>query len=226
MTPPVSAMTKSHSQDFWFDEEGILNVVVRPDEKKSNAEVVISSALYEDLSDSNAAFQILGQVGISLIPGLGQIADARDTFTALRNLWNGKVGALRDLGFALIGWLPLGGDGAKFTVRTLIPEMYPTWGAFAAGIRSFVRVGDIGRLSPQQMTNLKRFESKIPQNSGEVTIRELSNGTILLQADSPARNIPGSFARYEKIIDREGKTLAYTKTTYAPDGGVVHVKNK
>lgn len=46
-----------------------------------------------------------------------------------------------------------------------------------------------------------------------------------MQATSPGR-VPGSRAVYEKQIDASGKTNQYTKTTYDPQGNIVHVKDK
>lgn len=81
-------------------------------------------------------------------------------------------------------------------------------------------------LNPQQITNLSRFQNKLPKNASQVRIYELPNGGKAFQADIPARNIPGSFATYEKQVDATGITVLYTKTTYAADGSIVHVKQK
>lgn len=40
------------------------------------------------------------------------------------------------------------------------------------------------------------------------------------------KTILGSKAVYEKQVDSSGKTIQTTKTTYAPDGTIVHVKDK
>ena len=48
----------------------------------------------------------------------------------------------------------------------------------------------------------------------------------MFQADSPASNIPGSFATYEKQIDALGRSVQVVKTTYAPDGSIVHIAPK
>ena len=81
-------------------------------------------------------------------------------------------------------------------------------------------------LSPQQFRNLARFNKKKPSNSTDTIIRDLPNGVKVFQADSPARNIPGSFARFEKQVDASGKTIQFTKTTFGPDGKIIHVKDK
>lgn len=81
-------------------------------------------------------------------------------------------------------------------------------------------------LTATQAENLKRFERSVPSAGGPATIRELPNGGRAFQADVPARDIPGSFATYEKQVDAFGETLSFTKTSYAPDGSIVHVKDK
>jgi len=77
-----------------------------------------------------------------------------------------------------------------------------------------------------QSANLNRFESKLPTNASETTIRDLPNGGKAFQAEVPAKNIPGSKAVYEKQVSNSGKTLEYTKTTYDNNGNIVHVKDK
>lgn len=80
--------------------------------------------------------------------------------------------------------------------------------------------------NPQQAANLKRFEKKIPSNSRDnVELHELPNGGVSAQATSPGR-VPGSRAVYEKQIDIDGNTIQSTKTTYGPNGSIIHVKDK
>ncbi len=38
--------------------------------------------------------------------------------------------------------------------------------------------------------------------------------------------MPGSYAEYIKILDKEGETVQYVKDIYAPDGTIVHSKVK
>jgi len=76
-------------------------------------------------------------------------------------------------------------------------------------------------------SNLNRFIKGTPSNAkNKIVARKLPNGGIAVQATSPAANIPGSKAVYEKQINSSGKTIQVTKTTYAPDGKIVHVKDK
>ncbi len=81
-------------------------------------------------------------------------------------------------------------------------------------------------LTPEQLANLNRFQKRLPQNASPVRIYNLPNSGKAFQADVPARNILGSYATYEKQIDSAGITLLYTKTTYTPDGKIVHIKQK
>jgi len=83
-----------------------------------------------------------------------------------------------------------------------------------------------GTLTPRQAKNLERFDKKLPKDAGEIQIARGEDGQRIFRSDVPAKNIPGSFARYEKVVDRVGNTVSYTKTTYAPNGKIVHVKIK
>ncbi len=76
-------------------------------------------------------------------------------------------------------------------------------------------------------SNYNRFISKIPANSkASATKTLLEDGNYLFEAVSPAKNIPGSYAKYQKWVDPSGKTTKYLKTTYGPDGQIIHIKNK
>lgn len=83
----------------------------------------------------------------------------------------------------------------------------------------------LNSMESAQAKNLQRFIEKLPKNSENIRVRDFLGGKIF-QADSPAANIPGSFARYEKQIDATGNTILYTKTTYGPNGKIVHVAPK
>jgi hypothetical protein len=54
-------------------------------------------------------------VVVGVIPIVGQIADARDTVAAIRNVWNAPKtgGAWVGLGLAAVGWIPIAGDAIK-----------------------------------------------------------------------------------------------------------------
>ena len=54
-------------------------------------------------------------VGVGLIPIVGQVADARDTAAAIKNVWNNprSGGNWGMLGMAAVGWVPGIGDALK-----------------------------------------------------------------------------------------------------------------
>ncbi|MGL5035636.1 MAG: hypothetical protein ACRC6M_17760 [Microcystaceae cyanobacterium] len=81
-------------------------------------------------------------------------------------------------------------------------------------------------LNAEQFANLSRFQQRLPKNASPVRLYELPNSGKAFQADVFARNISGSFATYEKQVDADGITTLFTKTTYAADGSIVHVKQK
>lgn len=80
------------------------------------------------------------------------------------------------------------------------------------------------QLNEAQQKKLGDFEKSLPKSAEKVSVRDLPNGGKVFQADVPARNIPGSFARYEKQIDVMGNTTSFTKTTFGPDGRIIHVR--
>ena len=95
------------------------------------------------------------------------------------------------------------------------------------GIR-LLRMGntDINSLQGEVRNNFKRFISKIPANSKtNATWRVLDDGNYLFQTISPGK-VPGSTALYEKIVSPQGETLKMIKTTFSPQGDIIHVKSK
>jgi WXG100 family type VII secretion target len=61
----------------------------------------------------------IGNVAVGAIPIVGQIADARDTVAAIKDVWDspGSGGAWAGLGLAAVGWVPILGDGIKGSVK-------------------------------------------------------------------------------------------------------------
>jgi hypothetical protein len=75
-------------------------------------------------------------------------------------------------------------------------------------------------------SNYGRFVSKIPANSKASSSFELlDDGNYLFQATSPGK-VPGSSALYQKWVNPQGETFKMIKTTFAPDGSIIHVKPK
>ncbi|MEP6696066.1 MAG: hypothetical protein ABJA34_04205 [Pseudonocardiales bacterium] len=80
-------------------------------------------------------------------------------------------------------------------------------------------------LSESQLSNLSRFVKKLPAGAEDPVITRGADGAVEYAATVPGR-VPGSSATYTKLVDRNGVTTSYYKTTVAPDGTVVHVKIK
>ena len=75
-------------------------------------------------------------------------------------------------------------------------------------------------------SNYGRFVSKIPANSkSSASFQLLDDGNYLFQATSPGK-VPGSSALYQKWVNPQGETFKMLKTTFAPDGSIIHVKPK
>lgn len=66
----------------------------------------------------------------------------------------------------------------------------------------------------------------MPTNSkANSSFKQLIDGNYLFQATSPGK-VPGSYALYQKWVNPQGETIKMTKTTFAPDGSIIHVKSK
>jgi hypothetical protein len=82
-----------------------------------------------------------------------------------------------------------------------------------------------GALNAKQAKNYNRFLKKFAKGLDEPEIRRLPDGTTAYTSTVPGR-VPGSYAEYTKIVDEAGNTVQMVKTTYAPDGKIVHIKDK
>ena len=51
------------------------------------------------------------------------------------------------------------------------------------------------------------------------------SGMVTFSTRVPGR-VPGSYASYVKTVDESGTTIGNVKTTVAPDGTIVHLKDK
>jgi hypothetical protein len=70
-----------------------------------------------DFSENESWTKTIVQTLVGLAPIVGQVADARDTIKAAKDVWEGKDGAWVGLGLAGIGWIPAVGDAFKGSVR-------------------------------------------------------------------------------------------------------------
>lgn len=74
--------------------------------------------------------------------------------------------------------------------------------------------------------NFARFVKKVPANSkSSATFKQLKDGNYLFEATSSGR-VPGSKAVYQKWVNPQGETFKMLKTTFGPDGKIIHVKPK
>ena len=70
-----------------------------------------------DFSENTSWTKTVTQVLVGFVPYAGQVADARDTIKAAKDVWEGKDGAWTALGLAGIGWIPGLGDAIKGGAR-------------------------------------------------------------------------------------------------------------
>ncbi len=81
-------------------------------------------------------------------------------------------------------------------------------------------------LSGSTLSNYNRFVKNLPAAAETPTITKLPGGAIEFSAKVPATNIPGSYATYTKVVGPDGVTTSFIKTTVAPNGSIVSVKQK
>ena len=75
-------------------------------------------------------------------------------------------------------------------------------------------------------SNYGRFVKNMPVNAkSSASFQRLNDGNYLFQATSPG-NVPGSSALYQKWVNPQGETFKMIKTTFAPDGSIIHIKPK
>lgn len=94
---------------------------------------LIDGAVYGSYSRNDSGSATLGQIGAGLIPGVGQLADARDTLAAYEKVRDGEAGGRFELGLALLGWIPLAGDWGKNLLRGSKDSLFD----FAAGSKNW-----------------------------------------------------------------------------------------
>ncbi|MHB1534616.1 MAG: LamG-like jellyroll fold domain-containing protein [Acidimicrobiales bacterium] len=118
------------------------------------------------------------------------------------------------------------------TGRSVVATAGVADGLYRAGAAGYGALqGGASTLSPGDLaggtaSNYGRFLKSLPSGAEEPTITQLPDGNVQFDANVPASNVPGSYATYTKVVDPEGNTVTFYKTTYAPDGSVVHVKVK
>lgn len=89
----------------------------RPEEPRdtSVAEQVVAGDFYEGRTTLGG---VIANIGVGLVPYVGQAADARDTVSALSRFHsNPSWGNAGGVGLAIVGWLPLFGDAVRGGVR-------------------------------------------------------------------------------------------------------------
>jgi hypothetical protein len=85
---------------------------------------------------------------------------------------------------------------------------------------------DAGSLQGNTLSNYGRFLKSLPSSAEQPTVTLLPGGYLDFSASVPATNIHGSYATYIKVLNFDGVTVAFWKTTFAPDGSIVSVKIK
>jgi RHS repeat-associated protein len=93
-----------------------VNEVVGP--AVNTVSSVVDQVIEGDFHEGDTTWGgVAGNVGVGLIPYVGQAADARDTVANAKKVWDNPSSgwAWAGLGMAVVGWVPLFGDALKGT---------------------------------------------------------------------------------------------------------------
>lgn len=92
------------------------------------------------------------------------------------------------------------------------------------GVGAIATGGGKVALSEAQAASLTRFEKKFSAANRGAEVSQTGK-TVTFTNEVPGK-VPGSKAVYEKSVDASGTTTSVKKTTVAPNGQVIHVKEK
>jgi RHS repeat-associated protein len=182
----------------------------------------------DDPVDFNDPSGMIVQVLVAGCIGGAVLSLVADVATAIGNWFNGFFGGPK-----------MGQRKVTLTGMVVDAAIGCALGALTAGLGelwNILRAGgdvpkvplapiDAGDLSLEQAANYQRFLRSMPTGAGPVRITQLPDGLVQFESDVPG-TVPGSYATYTKVVDANGSTVTFYKTTIAPDGTVVHVKVK
>ena len=77
----------------------------------------VAGAVGGDFAGDQGWSGLVGQGLVGFIPFVGQVADARDTISAIEDVVTGEPGGWPNLGWAAVAWVPGVGDVVKVVVR-------------------------------------------------------------------------------------------------------------
>lgn len=127
-------------------------------------------------------------IGVGLIPGVGQVADARDTVAAAKDMWNEPSwGNAALLGLATVGWIPAIGDAMKGAGKIRIKSIE------AAGSPKVIK-GTVGLISesthPDYVALRRKLSALEDAQKTAKKVDVLPDGRIRYsRAERPAKNV-------------------------------------
>lgn len=94
-----------------------ITVTADPPPSQEGIGSFLDGAIRGEFGDNRSWSATAGQIAVGFIPGVGQIADARDTIAALGQVIRGEEGGWTSLAAAGVGWIPGVGDALKGVIR-------------------------------------------------------------------------------------------------------------
>ena len=118
--PANTETDESYNEDLNVEEHELTEPATSETEGAGNEDYglldeVVQGEFYEGETTWTGT---AANVGVGVVPVVGQIADARDTVAAAKDLWDEPSWAnAGNLGLAAVGWVPVAGDLAKGAVK-------------------------------------------------------------------------------------------------------------
>lgn len=150
--------------------------------------------------ENNGAWAILAETALGLVPGVGQVIDARDILKALVTLGSNPAspGGWFDLITALIGLIPGGGDAVKRSLRGVKSGGITLDGLFA-GLRK-MGVGNPEKILADCL-DLGRLKGYLEQMLNNPAMRRMLDADTTRMLDSIRNNMTKQFDAFKKEVD-------------------------
>jgi hypothetical protein len=182
-------------------ERGQFEAAVAGSGSQEGIGAFFDGAIRGDFSDNNSWSKLAGQTAIGFVPIAGQIADARDTVAAVKQVVNGEDGGWANLGAAALGWIPGVGDAAKGLIRG---GSHAAEGVEKATVKSLKSADEAGTAVRAETRAAREGEGTAARTS--VKVRKFDDAeSFNAAANSAAPNTRYEYGRYSYTTDAKGR---------------------
>jgi hypothetical protein len=232
VSPQVTQTSQPGAADSSQPNKTLPEITVtaeRPQDSEEGINSFFEGLLGGDFSDNTSLSATGGQIAGGAIPIWGQIADFRDTVAALGQVINGEDGGWLNLGTALLGWIPVVGDGAKAIIRGGMRVIDDVGTGVAQGAAR--RVDDVGGVGAKGETAAEKAvgtsEGAANAATGSKLADDLASKMIKPQVSDPklAGLMDDLYRDGAKIgTGSTADAVRYENATKSPVGNVFHTQ--